>query len=1201
MKKYILSILLFAFCSFSAVASHIVGAELYYDYLGNNNFKVTLKLYRNCDASCSQCADYGDPEYVQIFDSLGNYVGYIAMTLPPRDTIPSAITNPCLQPIDVCIEQAFYTGTYTLPPIAGGYTLVYQRCCRNSAIQSIPSGTGATYVAHVSNDRYTINSSPRFSQRPPLFICANSYLQFDNSATDPDGDSLSYSLVNALDGASGTCPNPSPAATGGCPTQASPPPYLSVPYASPYNAINPTNSPSNTGDLQIDPVTGLLTGIPNQTGIFVVAVAVSEYRNGVYIGQTIRDYQFNIVQCNIPTANLIYLPGSFNPTTNFGTYQLDCNTTTVNFNQVNFYNPPPTNIPLNYHWDFGVPGISSDTSNLEYPIYTYPDTGTYFVTVVVSKTQGGQGCYDTAHALVIVYPTLNAGFSYTAGCQDSAAVFTDQSVSTSSPINFWSWHFGDGQSSGLQNPTHHYSTPGTYVVTLTVGNVKGCVDVKTDTIIIKPLPAPNFTVSSLCVFDAANFTYTGTGTVTNYYWNFGNGLSSTAVNPTTVYTTAGTKNVMLTTVTPDGCRDTIIKPLVVNPLPVITPSANVTICPFTTTQLSASGGVTYLWAPAATLSDSAISNPVASPVATTTYYVSVTDANGCHNKDSVKVTLYPVPLIDAGPDTSVCKTGSNYHTSVQLTATGGVSYVWTPATGLSSTTIANPIATPPANQTYYVTGTDNNGCRLTDSVTVFDLDPSLDLIVDNTKTICDFDTTTLNVLRQGDSYYNWSPSTGISDPSSNSPNFFPHTTTTYIFTVQNYCYSKSDTATIIVHPLPNVTTEGIDSVCIGDTAHLTAGGASVYHWKPDPTLSDSTIANPLAWPSVTDVYYVTGVDTFGCKKKDSVLVNVFFPPAVAVGPDTAYICQGQPVQLIATGGVDYLWTANSTLNPLNVANPIATPTDTTWYYVRIYNIHQCHTDDSVKINVQLPVQAVAQSPYDICAGATIQLSSSGGFYYLWTPSKWLNNATISDPTSKPDSSVVYTVTVSNDCFSSTANVDVTVHQLPQVYAGNDTLIYRNTDAILSGTTDGSTYYWYPGDTNNSVHDPFSLTTIATPLYTTTYYLYAISAYGCVNRDTVIVTVDPRTLLLLPTAFSPNGDGENDIFRIVRYLNIKTLEEFAVYDRWGEKVYSTDVITDGWNGNFKGHEEPVGVYVWYVRAVTYDGESVLKKGNVTLVR
>lgn len=1203
MKRYIISFFLVT-CGLSAIASHIVGAELFYDYLGGNNYKFTLRLYRNCSSGCDSCALYGDPEYLQIFDASGNYIDSIIMPEPAMDdTIQPDITNPCLDPISgICIEQKFYTGTYNLPPIPGGYTVVYQRCCRNSAIQSIPASTGATYVCQIADDRFPVNSSPRFSQRPPMFICANSYLQFDNSARDPDGDSLSYSLVNALDGANGTCPNPSPGGggVGGCNTWASAPPYIPVAYLAPYSATNPTNSPSNSGNFQIDPVTGLLTGIPNQSGIFVVAVAVSEFRHGVYIDQTIRDYQFNIVACNIPTVNLIYVPGTYNPALNYGVYQLDCNDRTVDFNQVNFFNPPPTTNPLSYSWNFGVPGSTTDTSSQEYPTFTYPDTGTYFVTVVVQKTQNGQGCYDTAHALVVIYPILRADFTYTNACQDSVIKFTDQSISSTAPLNSWNWDFGDGQTSLLRNPSHKYANPGTYTVVLTVSNIKGCTAIKSqNTIVVYPKPVASFTASPVCVFAPDIFLYTGTGAVTNYYWTFGNGASSTQQSPSTVYTTPGTKTVTLITVTQYGCRDTVTQSVTLNPLPAMTISPDVIICPFTSTQLTATGGVSYSWSPGTTLSDSAISNPVASPMTSTVYHVTVTNSFGCTNIDSVKVKLLPVPRINAGPDTSVCLAGANFHTSVQLTATGGVSYVWTPTAGLSNPNIANPVATPPpGNQTYAVTGTDTNGCSKTDSLTIFDLDPALNLIVDTSKAICKFDTTTLNVLKQGNSYYNWTPNIGISNPNSNSPFFFPLSTTTYIFTVQNYCYTKSDTATIVIHPLPPVATEGIDSVCIGGNDTLHATGAATYVWQPDPTLIGVTTADPIVTPTVRDIYYVTGTDTFGCKKKDSVLVYVFYPPPVAIGPDTAYICLGKSVQLSAAGGVDYQWRADSTLSPLNVANPIATPKDTTWYYVTIYNIHQCHSDDSIQINVQLPVKAVAQSSYDMCIHGFANLNSSGGFYYLWTPSTGLSSTTVPDPIARPDSSVVYTIKVSNDCFSSTATVDVNVHPLPIVNAGTDTTIFRNTAATLSGTTNGNTYYWYPDD---NVEDPHSLTSPATPLYTVTYYLYAGTAFGCYNLDSVVITVDPYILLLVPTAFSPNDDGVNDVFRIVQYLNIDKLEEFAVYDRWGQKVFSTDIITDGWNGTYKGHIQDMGVYVWYVKALTFDGQEIFKKGNVTLVR
>ncbi len=1196
MTKKIFPFLFFLICSFSVLASHIVGGELIYTDLGNNTYQLTMKLYRNCTDTCFTCAPYDPILYIHIFDANGNYIESKGLVKPPSDTLPSVITNPCMEPVDLCVEEAFYTDTIILAPRVGGYTLVYERCCRNSNISGIMTGSGAAYTAHIPGSNVVaVNSSPRFSHIPPTFICADQYLQFDNSATDPDGDSLSYSLVPALD-YNGSGGNFSPQ-----PGSQVPPPFPSVTYIPPYSATNPTNNPSNTNNLTIDPTTGLLTGIPNQSGLFIVSVAVSEYRNGIYIGQTIRDYQFSVVICDVPTVNLIYQPGTYNPTTSIGVYEFECSSDSVSFGNVSFYNPPPTNTSLIYHWDFGIPGATNDTSNIANPVFYYPDTGTYLVTVSVSKYKAGVGyCYDTAKGYVVVFPKLHADYGYVNYCRDSALTFTDSSYSTTSPINIWHWDFGDGDTLDTHNASYTFPANGTYHVTLTVHNQKGCVDSASYDITPRPLPAPNFAAPAICLSDSEHFTYTGTGAVTNYYWDLGNGSTSTVQNPSTIYTTAGTKIVTLVTVTAQGCRDTIQKPVIVNPLPVITHIPDAKICPSTTIQLTETGGVTYAWSPGATLSDSTIANPVADPTFPIHYYVTVTDANGCQNFDTVFVNTYPYPLVNAGPDTSVCKSGANYHTSVQLTATGAATYVWTPTTGLSNPNIANPVATPAAgNQTYYVTGTDTNGCKQTDSVTVYDLDPSLNLIVQDSVSICDHDTTTLTVLKQGNSSYNWSPGTGISDPTSNSPSFFPDVTTTYIFTVDNYCYTKADTATIIVHPLPPLTTEHVDSVCLGDTVRLQASGADTYQWHADPTLSSTTIANPLADPVVTDIYYVTGTETtYGCHASDSVLVYVYPLPTPGIGPDTSFICLGRPVQLVATGGVDYLWQADPTLSSTSIADPIATPTDTDRYYVRVYNIHQCHADDSIKINVQLPVHAIAQSPYDVCQGNTIVLHASGGFYYQWFPTTWISRPTDSATAAAPQSNIIYYVRVSNDCFSDTAAVIVTIRPLPIVDAGNDTLIYRNTPAILSGTSDVSNNYWYPGD---YVESPFQLTTPATPLVTTMYRLYAISQYNCSNYDSVLVTVEPYTVLLLPTAFSPNGDGVNDVFRIVRYLNIQTLEEFAVYDRWGQKMFGTEDITQGWDGTYNGRKQQMGVYSWIIKGKTYDGEDIVRSGNVTLMR
>lgn len=179
-------------------------------------------------------------------------------------------------------------------------------------------------------------------------------------------------------------------------------------------------------------------------------------------------------------------------------------------------------------------------------------------------------------------------------------------------------------------------------------------------------------------------------------------------------------------------------------------------------------------------------------------------------------------------------------------------------------------------------------------------------------------------------------------------------------------------------------------------------------------------------------------------------------------------------------------------------------------------------------------------------------------------------------------------------FLDTAAVKLIIRPLPIVDAGLDTTIFQIR--YLKGTTNGKTYYWYEGTT---VREPFfNYTTAATPLNTTQYYFYAISEYNCVKyRDSVTIFVEPYTVLLLPTAFSPNGDGENDLFRIAKYLNIQTLFEFAVFNRWGEKVFTTNDFNAGWDGTYKGHNCNMEVYTWYVKVCLYDGEDILRKGKL----
>jgi gliding motility-associated-like protein len=1181
-------------------ASHIVGGELYYDCLGNDDYRVTLKLYRDC--YCTNCAAYGDPEYLTIFDGSGNLVSQEPMNFPGSTQLNPPITNPCLVPPSICVERAIYSTTIHLPANTVGYNIVYQRCCRNNGIANIWTDQGATYQVHVPGTaQATCNNSPRFNNFPPMFICVNAPLVFDHSATDPDGDQLVYSLCDPYEGGTPTCPNPSPASIGnpnGCLSSPPAPPYNPVNYNAPYSLANFLNNPSGTTNLQIDPNTGLLTGTPNTIGMFVVAVCVSEYRNGVLIGEMRRDFQFNVAQCNVPIANIPSF--GINPTTGIGVYSVNCQNYDVSFVN-NSYNPPPASNPIWYHWDFGVAGATNDTSASPHPTFTYPDTGGYLVTLVVYKAAGnGQTCEDSTQAMVYVYPSFSTDFTTADVCTNVPAQFNDGTISTGGPITQWRWDFGDGNTNTTPNPGHTYASPGTFNVTLISQNDKGCKDTAQKSITILQAPGAAFAMGPTCVNTPIDFTDNSTGNIVSQSWDFGNGTTSVQQNPSVTYTTTGNYTVSLSVTNADGCTDIKTQSITVNPLPVVNASNDTTICPYTSIQLYSHGGTTYHWSPTTGLNNPNGSSPVATPTppGPVTYTIVVTDANQCSSSDAVTISFYPIAHVDAGPDTSVCLNPGNFHPSVQLNATGAATYVWTPTTGLNNPNIANPVATPSQNMLYFVTGTDNNGCRITDSVDVFVLDPSINVIIDNTVSICEFDTAHVTVVNQGNYGYSWSPTQYITDPALLSPGFFPPDTAYYFITITNYCYTKSDSVLIIVWPRPQLALNPLDSVCITESIQLQAHDAQTYLWDADPTLSATNVPDPFATPNSTTWYYVTGTSPEGCTSRDSTRIIVYFPSPVSITPQVAYVCLGDPIQLNVTGAYTYQWNPDPSLSSTTIANPIASPTDTTTYYVEATNIHGCKSYDTVTLNVQFPVTAVCDPLFDGCQGRPVQLHASGGFYYEWTPHTGLNNPYVNDPFAMPDSTTNYILKVSNDCFDDTAVTVVIVHPLPVVDAGPDTSIWRDTQAQLHGFTNETTYFWQP---STWLDDPYDLNTKAEPQQTTWYELFAIDAYGCLNIDSVLITVIPYTVLDIPTAFSPDGNGVNDVFRIVRHLNIARLNEFTVFNRWGNVVFSTTNIEQGWDGRYNNQDQPLGVYVWMIDADGKDGDHIIRKGNVTLVR
>lgn len=288
MKKLLLLVAV-ALSGLQAFATHIIGGEMSYQYVGNNEYHFILNVYRDC---INGQAPFDNPAVVTVFDANANVVMTFTGGEPIIDTIPLSMN--CLGlPTTMCAEQGTYEFNLTLPPLTGGYTIAYQRCCRSGIITNLaaPLDQGMTINATIPGPGLAVNNnSPVFSNYPPTAFCVGIPIYFDHSATDADGDSLAYELTPGAAGADPTNPYPIPAF---------PPPYSNVNYATPFSGDYPFDA---APALAINATTGMITGTPASIGIFTLGIMVKEYRNGVLIGEHRREMAEVYTVAGMPTG-----------------------------------------------------------------------------------------------------------------------------------------------------------------------------------------------------------------------------------------------------------------------------------------------------------------------------------------------------------------------------------------------------------------------------------------------------------------------------------------------------------------------------------------------------------------------------------------------------------------------------------------------------------------------------------------------------------------------------------------------------------------------------------------------------------------------------------------------------------------------------------------------------------------------------------
>ncbi len=317
--KLLFQIISFFFLLLNSYAYHIAGADFTYEYLGNNTYRLYFTMYRDCslDGTDLPVAGFDNQIYYFIYANNTKEIYKYAQALKPRviRKLDPELADRCLvDPSAVCIEVGTYTSIVKLPPRPGGYSIVWQRCCRNTAVTNLlnPQLQGATFIATIpGTETYPNNSSPVFKNFPPLFLCVNKTFLFDHSAYDPDGDSLVYKIGEPLNsvnyqGVAIGYNNPTPDPTLN-PVGA--PPYIPVTYEQGYSYLQPFGA---NGVFTIDSATGLLEIFPPQLGVYAVAIDVYEYRNGKLLGKTRREIQFYVEDC-LPPGPPLNITHSFPP------------------------------------------------------------------------------------------------------------------------------------------------------------------------------------------------------------------------------------------------------------------------------------------------------------------------------------------------------------------------------------------------------------------------------------------------------------------------------------------------------------------------------------------------------------------------------------------------------------------------------------------------------------------------------------------------------------------------------------------------------------------------------------------------------------------------------------------------------------------------------------------------------------------------
>jgi gliding motility-associated-like protein len=737
----------------------------------------------------------------------------------------------------------------------------------------------------------------------------------------------------------------------------------------------------------------------------------------------------------------------------------------------------------NYSWS-NAASLSAPTASVT---LAFPSTTTDFIVTVTDLN----GCQDTDTVRVTVNPLPPVD----AGADQTICVGTAANLLATGAVGYQWAPANSLSASNIANPVASPTLNTTYYVLGTDAN--GCQNL--DSMQVDFFPVPVATVSN----DTAKCGQVGVpisaGGGVSYAWTPALGLSDpNLANPIANPDSSTTYTVVVTDA--NGCTDTaslFVRAMHAQAGP------DTDLCINDTLQLQASGGVSYVWDFSPVMLNGNSADPLVFPTVTSEFYVTATDSTGCTDRDTVQVTVNPLPVTStATTDPWICSGGAT-----TFIATGGTSYDWSPGIFFADSTLDTATVFPQWQTSsaaidttvqFFVKVTDSNGCSSPDSLT--QTIRKLPLITTVNDTFhCPGGSVPL--WATGGVSYAWTPIANLNI--SDIPNPVASVDTSTLFTVRvTAVWGCQDSADVLVYHInPDAGTDV--TICAEDSIQLQAGGGVAFSWDNGITLSNANIANPLAVPLLTTDYVVTVTDSVGCVDTDTMTVNVNPLPPADAGPDQE-ICIFDTAQLVASGGVSYVWFPIDSLSDPFSPNPTAHPVQTTTYVVAVTDINGCTETDTMTLTVHpLPIADVGPD-LTKCGEDSIQLQATGGVIYSWFPATALSNPNIANPMAEPDSNITYAVTVT-DQFGC-VNFDTLNIQTMYAQAGPDQIKCPEDSVQLTSWTIGGQAASYAWDNPGFLSDPDIADPIAFPPLTTTYVVSIEDTSGCVDTDTMLLTV-----------------------------------------------------------------------------------------------